>query len=426
MAGRATRALSGLVVAFMATASLVAVSAPPAGADCVNPVSGHWTGTAHSDVTFVTYSIDAQITFHPDGTMTGSVLISGGGPYPLTGTFDCAGNISFGTVAPISTFSGTIAPDGRSDSGTYTASGDSGTWSTAADPYALTTTSTVQPTTIAPLGASSWVIDVENTGSGAAADVDATFSLSGSGTFGSIGETSVSQGTGCVLISGVMHCGLGTILPGATASATVKVNSTGGGGSSIVATGSASSTVGGGTDDSAPPVTISVVAPAALPAGTASGVAHPGEKFATAGGKKATPENPIVVVFKLPKRVALGSTNVALSRAAKTGKTRRSIDGASLMALTKHTHGSRSNRASGTALGRPKIASVAGPSVPMSISRTATEASTFCGGSACSGDVINMTPFSGYNDRKHPAKVVITWDKAHAGRGVNSVDLQAR
>ncbi len=414
-----------LAAALMATALAgIWVAEPTAvgAAECpVPPAAGHWTGSAFSNVTFTTYSLDSQVSYSANGGISGTVLINGGGPYALSGSFDCAGNISFGTVTPISTFTGTISPDGRSDSGTYTAAGDNGTWSSAADPYVLTATSTVQPTTISPGGASSWVIDVENSGTAAATLVDATFSLSGSGTFGNLSETSVTQGSGCALVTGVMHCGLGTILPGATASATVKVDSTGGGGSSIVASGAAASTVGGGTDDSAPPVTISVVSPATLPAGTASGVAHPGEKFATAGGKKATPANPIVVVFKLPKRVALGTTHVALSHAARTGKASRSIDGVSLMALTKHAPGKKAKRATGSALGLPKIASVAGPSVPMSISRTATEASTFCGGSACSGDVINMTPFSGYNDRKHPAKVVITWDQAHAGRGVHSV-----
>jgi hypothetical protein len=56
----------------------------------------------------------------------------------------------------------------------------------------------------------------------------------------------------------------------------------------------------------------------------------------------------------------------------------------------------------------------------MSISRSNSESSTFCGGSACSGDVIHITAFSGYNDRKRPAKLTITWDKSVQGRGTAS------
>jgi hypothetical protein len=152
-----------------------------------------------------------------------------------------------------------------------------------------------------------------------------------------------------------------------------------------------------------------------------SGIAQPGVKFATSGGKQATPTNPITVVFKLPKRVTAGTTALALSKAAQTGKAKRSIEGVSLMSVSRNAATGKKAKAHGSALGRPMIASVTGPSVPMSISRIATEASTFCGGQACSGDVIHLTSFSGYNDPKHPAKVTITWDKSKAGRGLGSV-----
>lgn len=427
MGRQARHALRALLAAALMAASLTGIWAtaptPVGAAECpIPPASGHWTGTAVSGVTATTYSLDAQISFHNDGTITGSVFINGTGPFAVSGMFDCSGNITFGTVANASTFTGSFAFGGRSDSGTYTATADSGTWSSTVDPYALQATSRVNPTTIVQGAPATWVIEVQNTGTGAATTTEAQFDLAGNGYF-DLGNSSVSQGTGCAFdseISSRVHCTLGTILPGGTASATIPIFSNGGPGTSLEADGQAYTFVGGGTNDIAPPVTISVVAPANLPAGTASGVAHPGVNFATAGGTKATAQNPLVVVFKLPKRVAAGSTTMALSRAAKTGKARRSIDGVSLMSLTKHAPGKHTKRPSGSALGLPMAATVAGPSVPMSIAGTGEEASTFCGGFACTGEMITMTSFNGYNDRKHPAKLTITWDKAHAGRGLGS------
>jgi hypothetical protein len=419
--------LRALLAAALVAASLTGIWAiaptPVGAAECpIPPASGHWTGTAVSDVTSTTYATDAQLSFHDDGTITGSVFIDSAGPFAVNGTFDCSGNIVFGTVANGATFTGSFSPDGRSDSGTYTAPGDNGTWSGAADPYVLQTTSRVSPTTIVQGAPATWVIEVQNTGGAAATTTEAQFDLVGNGVF-DLANSSVSQGTPCEPdseVSGRVHCTLGTILPGATASATIPIFSNGGPGTSLEADGQAYTFVGGGTDDIAPPVTISVVAPANLPPGTASGVAQPGVKFVTAGGSKATAQNPLVVVFRLPKRVAAGSTTMALSRAAKTGKTRRSIDGISLMSLTKHAPGHHATRPRGSAMGLPKMASVAGPSVPMSIAGSEEEANTFCGGFACTGEMVTMTAFNGYHDRKHPAKLTITWDKAHAGRGLSS------
>jgi hypothetical protein len=371
------------------------------------PASGHWTGLAVSvPLAPATFATDADISFGPSGAITGTVSFNAGPPLALSGTVTC-GTITFGTVAPETSFGGTFAPDGRNASGTYsTGLGDSGTWSAAADPYALTAVSTVQPTTIAPDGASSWVIDVENTGGGASTFTVATFDLSGAGTFGPLSQSTVSQGPGCssdTEDSTKVHCELGTVLPGAKAHANVTVVSTGEAGSSIVASGSASALRDGptpeddGTNDTAPPVTISVVAPSALPPGEASGIAKPGISFDTPG-KKATATNPILVKFKLPKRIAAGS---AARRARSQGERKNPIR---LMAFT-----------------RPRASTVIGPPVPMSISRSAAEAATFCGGARCSGDVIHLTAFSGYRDRKRPAKVTIVWDRSVAGRGKASV-----
>jgi hypothetical protein len=379
------------------------VSVPPATADpCPVPAGGHWTGLAVS-VPFApaTFVIDSNVSFGPGGAVTGTASFNGSMPYALSGTVTC-GSITFGTVAPSTTFTGTFDPDGRSASGLYsTGLGDSGSWTSAADPYALTATSTVQPTTIAPGGASSWVIDVENTGAAASTFTEATFDLSGAGTFGPLGQSSVSQGSGCtpdIEDTTVVHCDLGTLLPGQSEHANVTVVSTGGAGTSILAEGFASSTVGGGGDGTAPPVTISVVAKDDLPAGEASGVAKPGVTFSTPG-TKATEENPILVKFKLPKKIASG--NVA----------RRS----------RHHHGGHRNPVRLMAFTRPRANTVTGPVVPMSISRSSAEAGTFCGGSPCSGDVIHLTAFSGYTDRKRPAKLTIVWDVSVAGRGRSSI-----
>jgi hypothetical protein len=392
-----------LVLAIsLAGAGLLGPDSAANADECPVPAGGRWTGFSVSTVDFAVHFDDAQLSFASNGSMTGTLSVDGGPLLAVTGTIDCA-DITFGVVAPAITFEGTLTLDGRSASGTYTNGPDSGTWSSAADPYVLTTTSTVEPTTIAPAGAASWVIEVENSGTAASTQTIATFDLDGDGTFGPLSQTSVSQGPGCQPdseLSDVLECNLGTILPGARASATVSVVSTGNAGTSIVAGGSAAAFNGGGTDDAAPDVTISVVAPANLPVGTASGVAKPGVKFSTPG-KKATPANPILVTFKLPKRIKAGG-----AAARSTARRRHQRSRIQLMSLQR----------------LPKAkATVVGPIVPMSLSHSAREAATFCGGSACSGDVIHLTPFSGYRDRKHPAKVTITWDASVRGRGTASL-----
>jgi hypothetical protein len=345
----------------------------------------------------------------------------------LSGTLDCS-DITLGVIAGGIAFEGTVAANGRSAFGTYTTTGgDYGTWESAADPYMLTATSFVDPTTIAPAGASSWVIEVENSGNAAATLVEAEFNISGAGTFGDLNQSSVSPGPGSCQrdseISTRVHCQLGTILPGATADASLTVVSTGGGGTAIFADGQAYSQAPCDpeveplgafcTDDSAPTVTVSVVAPSSLPPTVASGVVQPGGTLTL--GKKATPEAPVAVKIKLPRRVASGT--IAAARHSRHGRRVASIEHARLMVARRQVGAARLE---GQALGLPKASTVVAPAVAMSISRSAEEADTFCDGSPCSGDVVHITSFPGYNDRKRPAKVTITWDKAVAGRGVNS------
>src|SRR6478736_2140872 len=140
--GRIERTLAWLVVVALSSWGVVAVAPTIAQADCVLPVSGHWAGSIHSNGFSADFPISSQLSFNANGTMTGSVSISGGYPYPggnVSGSFNCGGNITFGTVDAIGSFAGTMtASDG---SGTWSSSGgDSGTWTASADPYVLDVT----------------------------------------------------------------------------------------------------------------------------------------------------------------------------------------------------------------------------------------------------------------------------------------------
>lgn len=413
---RAGRSVVSAIVAVLVAGSLAWVVDPPSlvSADpCPTAVSGHWQGSGFTSGGFP-FTIDSTLTYSTTA-MTGLVSVNGGPDMTVNGTVSCA-DIVFGTVSSDITFEGTLAPDGRSASGTYAQPGDTGTWTNAlsdADSYALETTSIAQPTTIASGAATSWFIDVENIGTVPAANVEVEFTLGGPAAYGPLSETSVSQGPGCFAAAGKVFCDIGTLLVGQKESAQVVVRSTGAAGTQILLDGFASSLGGGGVNDFADPVTVNVVAPAALPPGEASGIAKPGVNFITPG--KVTEANPIVVKFKLPPKVAAGSTG-AIALGANHSKSQRFIDGASLVSY-------RTGPGRARIVGRPKvpIPTVKGPPVPMSISRISAEATTFCGGAACSGDVIHLTSFSGYNDRKHPAKVTITWDASVRGRGTGSV-----
>lgn len=418
MKTRAGRSFVVAVAMAMFAGTLAWIAVPSLSADpCPVGVSGHWSGSGLTGSGFP-FTLEAEITF-VDNSMSGTVSVNGGTPTAFTGTVVCT-VIEFGTVAPATTFSGTLAPDGLSASGSYTLGSDTGTWTNAYNPgeaLELTATSAAQPSTVAPGAATSWHVDVQNTGSDVATGVLAYFDVSGSGAFGPMSETSVSQGTGCttdVEVPTRRVCDLGTLLPGQKESAQATVISTGGAGTQIFL--DAAATAAGGGDDIPPTVTISVVAPDALPPGEASGIAQPGATFATPG--KVSEENPIVVKFKLPRKVAAGSTG-AVALSPNRSKKQRFIDGASLVSY--RTGGAKHQvRTKARTVGRPRATMVSGPAVPMSISRIASEASTFCDGVACSGDVIHLTSFSGYNDRRKPAKVTITWDASVRGRGTAS------
>jgi hypothetical protein len=49
-----------------------------------------------------------------------------------------------------------------------------------------------------------------------------------------------------------------------------------------------------------------------------------------------------------------------------------------------------------------------------------TGVGTFCGGKACSGKILYVSPFSGYTDPNHPVKLKIVWDKTVTGKGADS------
>jgi len=60
-----------------------------------------------------------------------------------------------------------------------------------------------------------------------------------------------------------------------------------------------------------------------------------------------------------------------------------------------------------------------GSGAPITLRAETARVNTFCAG-PCSGKILFLSPFTGYNDIRHPAKLKIVWDKTVAGRGVNS------
>jgi uncharacterized repeat protein (TIGR01451 family) len=61
-----------------------------------------------------------------------------------------------------------------------------------------------------------------------------------------------------------------------------------------------------------------------------------------------------------------------------------------------------------------------GPGAEITLRSETDETGAFCGGAPCSGKILYLSPFSGYNDTRYPAKLKIVWDKTVAGRGVDS------
>jgi hypothetical protein len=116
------RALVAPVVLVAGGVTAVACTPPPA---CPTLVGGDWSGT-WSSAPFAGAGGTIDGTFVVDGAslsgdlaVSGTVVVTSG---PISGTIDCdrvSGARTDGTVA----FDGTIAPDGRSVTGSYTAPG---------------------------------------------------------------------------------------------------------------------------------------------------------------------------------------------------------------------------------------------------------------------------------------------------------------
>lgn len=392
--GARLRAPAVLAAVLLTVGTLTTVAAPPIGADCPTPLSGHYTGTWASSTAPAGGTVSENITFS-GGTLSGTVSLTGS-PYPggtVSGVVSC-GDITVGTLDAVATFTGTIAADGRSSSGTYTAGTDNGTWAVAYDTTPLVVTQTVQPTTITSTGAASWVISVYNPGPNPATNVVALFDDSNRG-YGELSQFVSSNGS-CFFTDdhggetpSFPECTLGDLAPGQTQTASGTLLGTGvSAPDTITANAYAFSDIQAGV---AVPVTVTVVPPALIPPGEASGLALPAKNFETSG--KLSPVNPIKVKFKLPPRIAAGTA----------------------MRLAKHRVQLMSFRPGLL----PRALTIRGPAVPMSISHTPDEALTFCNG-VCTGDVIHLAPFSHYTDPKHPAKVTIIWDHTQFGAGTLS------
>ena len=61
-----------------------------------------------------------------------------------------------------------------------------------------------------------------------------------------------------------------------------------------------------------------------------------------------------------------------------------------------------------------------GTGAPITLRAETEGVATFCGGKACSGKILFLSPFEGYTNPRQPARLKITWDKSVAGRGTRS------
>lgn len=128
----ATIGTLALVAAFVVPAAHVGA----ADGDCPPLLSGHWPGSAHSDVFNVDTTVDGQIDI-ADGVVSGPFVVSGDTFGTFTGTVDCAqvdGTFDGDARGPIS-FTATYSADGKVLTGTYDfpAIDDHGTWSIDVD-----------------------------------------------------------------------------------------------------------------------------------------------------------------------------------------------------------------------------------------------------------------------------------------------------
>jgi hypothetical protein len=267
-------------------------------------------------------------------------------------------------------------------------------------PVAIEVTQTVAPTTVGSGAAASWVLSVTNTGAEPAVGVVAQLDP-GAGTAGAVDQFETSTGGSCAMTPDGGTCFIGTVAVGETetASGAVVAQGVSAPGSFTVSGGAYVNQIGGPFTE-ADAVVVQVRAPAQLPPGSssgmASGTAQPGVIFQTST-KAPDAATPVRIQMKLPRRVAADSI------------------GPGPMALGGRTAALVSYRPAA----RLQAATVPATPVPMSLTTTADEATTFCDG-VCDGDVINVSPFSNYNDRKRPAKLVVTWDVSKKGAGISS------
>jgi len=61
-----------------------------------------------------------------------------------------------------------------------------------------------------------------------------------------------------------------------------------------------------------------------------------------------------------------------------------------------------------------------GPGAAITLRAETDRTGEFCGGRPCSGKILYLSPFAGYDDLRHPPILKIVWDKTAAGRGVSS------
>jgi hypothetical protein len=290
----------------------------------------------------------------------GGLATAAGVPYPHGLAIDASGNVvieDYGSfeVRVVAPYGFTCPPP-------------------AGPPSALTVSSTVAPASLAPpqSASSQFVATVHNPGGSAETCVSVHFTVD-VGTLDAFYGV-VSQGTGCTftVISGskasAVDCALGTVAPGADATAAVAIQPTGvKAPATITGTATTASSLSGGASTQSQ---VSVVAP--VP-GVVDSFVPPSGSTSTDKAPSATAT--IIAKMHLPKYVRAGYA--ALPNGADPSATTLVTSAGAQVAMNRYAQSSDS---------------------------------VLCPANSCRGDIITLAPFVNYTDPAHPAVLTLTWD----------------
>ena len=334
-----------------------------AGSDAIQAAVG--TTTDSAAVQWTGAVVNRTLTVTRAGTGVGTVTSAPPGidcGTSCTATFATGASVALtAAAADGSTFTGWSGACTGTGPCTVTMDADqavTATFDTVSTPTSLTITGESQPSAVTEGGSALALFTVTDVGPGDATNASVHVTLPAGTTPFSVTS---GQGTCAPVVANETTCALGTLAEGAstTVRAVFTLSAANPPGGTATTTATASS------DQTAPATVTATTTPVIIAAtpGSISGFVPPGGTLAT--GVVATPEDNTIVSFTLPN----------------------------------------------TGVGTP---------ITLSASDNDADAATFCAGLPCSGKIIFVSPFVGYNDPLNPPHVRITWDASVFGNGLAS------